>query len=156
MNLGEKIRQARLEHNWTQKELAVKVGISERALYSYEQKGIMPRAKNMSKMAEVLGVSLTYLMDSLEAVQEPADPNPAQTFLAAVRKAYGAKGQRDASALLNKASAFFAGGELDDAAKEAFYQSLTEVYLESKTDAATRFSAHARVKRNLQNKGDKN
>ena len=119
MNFGEKLKAVRLSKNISQSELADMTGISERSLYTYEQRGTLPRSGNLSRIADALGVSADYLL--------------------------GGEGSTDAgfvdshsgevSALLERAATLFAGGELDVEAKELFYRSLTQVYLDSQAEA---------------------
>ena len=127
MTFGEKLKKARLALNYSQSEVAELSGISERSLYTYEQTGTMPRSGNIRKLAEVLN----------------------DIFIANAKNGYGSKGAKEATDILTRASALFAGGELDDSAKDLFFQSLMEVYLESKEEARAKFTPkRARKKRN--------
>ena len=138
MKFGEKLLSARLALNLSQTELAEKIGVTERSIYSYEQKGANPRRPVIMKLAEALNVSVTYLMDDEETdVHKNIDQ---ELFLANVKNEYGYKGVREASDILSRASALMAGGELDENAKDIFFQSLMEVYLESKSEAREKFS----------------
>ena len=67
MTFGEKLQGARLAMNLSQIELGGIAGVSERSVYSYEQNLSFPRNKVLSKMAEALRVSVTYLTDENEA-----------------------------------------------------------------------------------------
>lgn len=147
MTFGEKLKKARLALNLSQSELAEKTGISERSLYTYEQTGALPRSGNIQKIAEALNVSIGYLLDEEETnTRKDIDKD---LFLANAKNKYGYKGAREAADVLNRAGALFAGGELDDAAKDIFFQSLMEVYLESKEEARAKFAPkRARKKRN--------
>ena len=145
MTFGEKIKQARLTLNLSQAELAAKTGITERSLYTYEQTGTIPRTGNIKKLAEALNVSVSYLLEDEES--DSTSKINEELFLANVKNEYGSKGAREASDLLSKASALFAGGELDEETKEIFFQSLMEIYLESKAEARTKFSPNRRVSR---------
>ena len=145
MTFGEKIKQARLTLNLSQAELAAKTGITERSLYTYEQTGTIPRTGNIKKLAEALNVSVSYLMEDDES--DLTSKINEELFLANVKNEYGSKGAKEASDLLSKASALFAGGELDEETKEIFFQSLMEIYLESKAEARTKFSQNCRVSR---------
>lgn len=145
MTFGEKIKQARLTLNLSQAELAAKTGITERSLYTYEQTGTIPRTGNIKKLAEALNVSVSYLMEDEES--DLTSKINEELFLANVKNEYGSKGAKEASDLLSKASALFAGGELDEETKEIFFQSLMEIYLESKAEARTKFSQNCRVSR---------
>jgi len=145
MKFGEKVRQARLALNLSQSELAAKTGISERSLYTYEQTGTMPRSNNVRKIADALNVSVGYLLDEEETdISKNIDQD---IFLANVKNEFGYKGAREANDVLSRASALFAGGELDDKAKEVFFQSLMEVYLESKAEAREKFTPKQRKSR---------
>ncbi len=145
MTFGEKVKQARLALNLSQSELAEKTGISERSLYTYEQTGTMPRSGNVQKIAQALNVSIGYLLDEEETdTKKNMDQD---IFLANVKNEFGYKGVREASDVLSRASALFAGGELDEKAKDIFFQSLMEVYLESKEEARTKFSHKKRPSR---------
>lgn len=145
MTFGEKLREARLTLNLTQKQLADMTGISERSLYTYEQSGIMPRSGNVRKLADALNVSTSYLLDEEET--DPSKHIDQDFFLTQVQGEYGYKATLEAREVLTRASALFAGGTLSDEAKDAFFRSLMEVYLESKEEARTKFSPRSRAKR---------
>lgn len=145
MTFGEKLKTVRLSLNLSQSELSEKTGISERSLYTYEQTGILPRSNNLRKLADALNVSVSYLLDEQET-----DPNKDidhDIFIANSKNQYGYKGAHEATELLSRASALFAGGELDDEAKELFFQSLMEIYLDSKQEARNKFSPKKRVRK---------
>ena len=145
MTFGEKLKAVRLSLNLSQSELAEKTGISERSLYTYEQTGTLPRSSNLRKIADALNVSVSYLLD-----EEETDPNKNidhDIFIANSKNQYGYRGAREATELLSRASALFAGGELDDDAKELFFQSLMEVYLDSKQEARKKFSPKQRARK---------
>lgn len=146
MTFGEKLKKARLVLNLSQSEVAELTGISERSIYTYEQNGTMPRSGNVRKLSEALNVSVSYLLDEEETdTKKNADRD---IFIANAKNEFGYKGAREATDILSRASALFAGGELDDAAKDLFFQSLMEVYLESKAEARTKFTPkRARRKR---------
>ncbi|MBR6603552.1 MAG: helix-turn-helix transcriptional regulator [Clostridia bacterium] len=145
MTFGEKVRQARIALDLSQTELAAKTGISERSLYTYEQMGTMPRMGNVKKIAEALCVSVGYLMDEEEDDREKDIDK--DIFLANVKNEYGIKGAKEASEVLTRASALFAGGELDEEAKDLFFRSIMEVYLDSKEEARAKFAPRQRKSR---------
>jgi len=145
MTFGEKLINARLALNLSQIELGEKAGITERSIYSYEQAGTLPRAAVLKRLAEALNVSVAYLMDEDET--DKMKNIDEELFLANAKNEYGHKGAREAQAVLDKASALFAGGELDDEAKDIFFRSLMEVYLESKAEAREKFSPKRRKRR---------
>lgn len=70
MNLGDKITMLRKQKNLSQGDLADKIGISRDAIGKYERGDIMPTADKAKKMADILGVSLDFLMS--DAAKEEA------------------------------------------------------------------------------------
>lgn len=146
MTFGEKLKNARLAMNLSQSEVAEMTGISERSLYTYEQTGVLPRSGNIRKLAEALQISVGYLLDEEET--DTTKDIDHDIFIANAKNEYGYKGAKEATDILSRASALFAGGELNDSAKDLFFQSLMEVYLESKEEARAKFTPkRARKKR---------
>ena len=68
--IGEKIRESRARKNLTQAELAEKSGLTIRTVSKYETETVVPRGRNLYKLAEVLGVSEAYL--SRPDVEDPS------------------------------------------------------------------------------------
>lgn len=71
MSLGQKITKIRKEKKLSQVDVASYVGVSRDAISKYERDDIVPSVENANKIAQILGVSLDYLMsedDSLEVV----------------------------------------------------------------------------------------
>lgn len=71
MTLGQKITQIRKEKKLSQVDVATAVGVSRDAISKYERDDIIPSVENAKKIAQVLGVSLDYLVskdDSVEVV----------------------------------------------------------------------------------------
>ena len=150
MSFGEKLKQTRLAQDMSQTELARITGISERSLYAYEQMGTIPRGSNIRRLADALSVSVAYLLDENET--DAQKDSSVDIFLANVKNEYGAKGAREASELLDRASALFAGGELDEEAKEIFFRSMMEIYLSSKKEASEKFSPRQRAQKKPKSK----
>lgn len=68
-----KIKETRKLKNMTQKELADKIGVNYSVISRYENGTIAPSASRLAKIAEVLDVSVDYLLDndaSFEASSE--------------------------------------------------------------------------------------
>ena len=145
MVFGEKLKKARLALNLSQIELAENAGITERSIYSYEHTGTLPRAAVLKKLADALNVTVTYLMDEDETNKQKNIDE--ELFLANAKNEFGHKGAREAQSVLERASALFAGGELEDEAKDIFFKSLMEVYLESKTEAREKYAPKRRKSR---------
>ena len=145
MMLGEKIRNNRLALNLSQIELAEKVGISERTVYNYEQTSTYPKPDVLKKLAAALNVTVNYLLDEDET--DKRSDIDLESFFSKAKEAYGYKGAREAREVISRAAALLAEGDLDEQAKELFYQSLTEAYLESKAEAREKFSGRQRAGR---------
>lgn len=129
MRFGEKVRQARIEKDMTQAELAKAVGVSLRTVLNYENENRYPNRREVyGRLAEVLDVPVNHLLTEDEE------------FVTAAAEKYGSSGERDAKAVLTKAAAVFAGGELSDDDRLAFMTEIQQLYLESKDIAAKKFT----------------
>ena len=62
MPLGERIRQLRKEAEWSQAELAEKIGVDAGRVSRYEAGRIVPSAEALVRVAEVLNVSIDHLL----------------------------------------------------------------------------------------------
>lgn len=72
MNIGEKIKQRRKELRWSQRDLAEKMGYNHSTVTRIETGKIDIPQSRILQFAEVLGVSVAYLM-SWEEVQNKND-----------------------------------------------------------------------------------
>ena len=64
MEIGKKIRDRRIELGWSQQTLAEKMGYTNKSTITRIELGYNDVSqKNIAKFAEVLGVSIAYLMD---------------------------------------------------------------------------------------------
>ena len=138
MTFGEKIKEARLAMNLSQTELAQLTGISERSLYTYEQLGTLPRKNNIRKLAEALHISVSYLLDEDETDTQSQIDN--DLFIMEAREKFGSKGAKEAQDVLGRVNSLFAGGDLDEEAKDVFFQAVMVVYMDSKKNAREKFT----------------
>lgn len=138
MTFGEKIKEARLAMNLSQTELAQLTGISERSLYTYEQLGTLPRKNNIKKLAEALQISVSYLLDENETDIQNQIGN--DLFIMEAREKFGSKGVKEAQDVLRRVNSLFAGGDLDNEAKDVFFQAVMAVYMDSKKNARNKFT----------------
>jgi transcriptional regulator with XRE-family HTH domain len=60
--LGERIAQARLQAGLTQKQLAHKLGTTQRVVTYWEREAVGLRAAQLAQLAEALGVSADYFL----------------------------------------------------------------------------------------------
>ena len=61
-NIGERIKQLRLERGWTQETLANLLGVSRLAVARWETGERRPRKKYLDKLAEVFGIPMEELL----------------------------------------------------------------------------------------------
>jgi len=130
--------------NLTQKELAIKAGIGERSMTKYEQHGVHPQAPTLKKLAEILNVTVSYLLSDDESSNRINSDQ--EKFLQSAKRDFGYKRLREAEYVLERVSALFAGGDLDEREKEIFFQSIMADYLECKAEAREKFSGKKRLR----------
>ena len=64
---GERIKKLRKSKGVTQRELAMRLGISEQAVSKWEKNLSNPSTKNLLQIAKIFGVSITYFYQSEES-----------------------------------------------------------------------------------------
>src|ERR1700737_5099998 len=75
MEPREIIREARERHNWSQKDLADRAGVSQVAIVKIES-GATVHSKFLPKIAQILGLDLADLDHTLKSVALPAPDRP--------------------------------------------------------------------------------
>ena len=121
MTFGEKVRAVRTSRNWTMDMLAEKAGISKRALINYETKGILPKSRDTYyKVAEALEIDAEILLD------ENAE------FVLKAGEAFGGRGAREALQLVQRVTALYAGGDLEEEDMDAMHRALQDAYMIAK------------------------
>lgn len=73
--LGDRIRLARKRKGWTQADLASALGVSEPAVNRYEKGGRQPDVDQLVNIANVLEVSIEYLVGRSEDPNIPDSKN---------------------------------------------------------------------------------
>ena len=63
MSIGARIRVARQSRDWSQTDLAEKLGISQTAVHNWEADNTFPRPANLTALAGALGVTQRFLED---------------------------------------------------------------------------------------------
>ena len=61
MSLGNRVRMARHQRNWSQAQLAVAVGTSQTCVHNWEADNTFPRPANLEALAAALGVPIIFL-----------------------------------------------------------------------------------------------
>ena len=141
---AEKVREARLQRQLSQTELGNRIGVTIRTITSYEKEGKMPRKKMLYALAKELGVSTRYLID--ENCDDPLAEIEEDAYLEEAREKYGASGERDVDGLLAANTALFAGGELSQDQKDAFFAAIVAAYAKCKEEASKKFNPHKNSK----------
>lgn len=62
MTLGQKIRKARIMHNWSQEDLAEAIHVYQYQVSNWEHDKVTPRVDILKELAEVLGESIDALV----------------------------------------------------------------------------------------------
>jgi transcriptional regulator with XRE-family HTH domain len=137
MTFSDKVKTAREQVNLTQQQLADKIGVSKRTIASYESTDARARSSTMRKLAAALNVSYDYL--SNDEVTDPQQGIEKAPYVEEVRGVLGSAAAKEMDDLLERNSALFAGGELSEDAKDAFYVALTKAYLQCKEEASKKF-----------------
>jgi len=137
MTFSDKIKRSREVADLTQQELADLVGVSKRTIASYECTDAIARRTTIAKLARALKVSVRYLTD--ESCTDPLADIEKDDHVEEARRLYGASGARDVEALLSENAALFAGGELSQEEKDAFFEAVMRAYVASKDEAKKKF-----------------
>jgi transcriptional regulator with XRE-family HTH domain len=136
-SFSEKARDARIELGLTQTQLGEEVGISLRTIVAYERGEKKPRQATMLKLAKALKVSVKFLSD--DECENPLEDIEKDGYISVVREKYGAKGAKDMDDLLAANAALFAGGELSQEQKDAFFDAVMKAYITCKEEAKAKF-----------------
>ena len=70
MTLGEKIKEARKQCGLSQEQLAEKMAVSRSAVAKWEANNGLPDVENLKALAQLLNVSVDYLLDDGEMIDE--------------------------------------------------------------------------------------
>lgn len=137
MTFAEKVKTARSELGDSQAQLAEKVGVSLRTIAAYEQGVKRPRQGTMLKLAKALKVSVKFLSD--DDCADPLEEIEKDGYIEEARERYGSAGARDVDDLLKANAALFAGGELSQDQKDAFFEAVMKAYITCKEEAKVKF-----------------
>ena len=121
MSFKNRLRDMRVQAGITQKGLASAVGITERSIQNYELGTRKPNNMEVvQKIADALHTTTEYLLGSEE------------TFVIEAHEKGGAKSARDVNELVSEVTALFAGGTLDENAKEGVMAAINRAYWDAK------------------------
>ncbi len=130
---SEKLKETRAMRKMNQQQLADKVGVSKRSIAAYETTDTKPRGNVVKRLAQALMVSVDYLI--IDEIEDPNyDIGPAG-YIEEAREKFGNRAATEIDVLLRKNTALFAGGALDQEAKDAFFEAVMKAYLACKEEA---------------------
>ena len=136
-SFSEKIREAREALKLNQQQLGDLVGISKRSIAAYETTDTKPRGNVARKLASALQVSVDYLLN--DEILDPKHGIEKSPYIEETRERLGARAAKEMDILLEQNMALFAGGELDQEAKDAFFEAVMKAYITCKEDARKTF-----------------
>lgn len=139
MTFSDKIKRSREVAGLTQDELAAQVGVSRRTITAYECTNAVPRRSTAVRLASALKVSVKYLTD--DSCTDPLADIEKDSHVEEARRLYGTSGARDVESLLNENAALFAGGDLSQEEKDAFFEAIMRAYVACKDEAKNKFGA---------------
>jgi transcriptional regulator with XRE-family HTH domain len=70
MNLGEKLKYLRKQHNWTQEQLAQHLNISRSQISKWENGELLPDVQSLQKLSNLYKVSVDFLIGKHTTKQE--------------------------------------------------------------------------------------
>ena len=121
MVFKERLKEKRTEANLTQVELAEKAGVTARTIQNYELGSRKPsNMVTIQKIADALNTTTEYLLGS------------SGTYVVEAHEKGGAKSARDVNELVSEVTALFAGGTLDENAKEGVMAAINRAYWDAK------------------------
>lgn len=136
-----KLKLARTQADLSQAELGEKIGVTVKSVNAYENGRATPRKTTLRKLAKALCVTVEYLVN--DDVNDPETGMQNEMRIDAARSRFGEKGAREMSELLERNTAFLAGGDVDQEAKDAFFDAIMEAYLDCKKAASEKFTPHS-------------
>lgn len=136
--LGEKIKHLRIDTKTSQEQLAEAVGVTTRSISAYESGRAVPRANTLRKLAKALNVTVEYLTN--DDSRDPEAGRLREEKLDTVREYFGNSGAKEMADLLDRNMAFLAGGDVDQEAKDVFFDALMTAYITCKNEARQKFT----------------
>jgi len=135
----EKLRFTREEAGLNQTELGRLIGVTQRSITDYETGRAIPHRKNLQKLAQALHVTVEYLTN--DEVDDPQTGRVREDRLNAAYELFGSKGKKEMAELLERNTALLAGGDIDQASKDAFFEAIMTAYITCKNEARARYGS---------------
>ena len=131
MNFSEKVRVLRKRVELTQEEFGERIGVKVRSVAYYENDGRYPDDEVLERIAGLFNVTVDFLKDDTQSVM----PTKEELFIMDAKDKYGYNGASEAKQTIQKIKGLMAGGNLDEASKDAFFDVMQEIYFDSKERA---------------------
>lgn len=147
---GEKLKEARKARGMLQTTFGELLGVTNRMIIEYEKGARRPHRKKIQEFADILEVPVEYLLedkyDDVLSVFNQPEPElneqpvqktePEQEKPEQYKEEVEAQAMREMEFLKERSMALFAGGELPQESKDAFFHSLYNAYLKCREQAA--------------------
>ena len=137
MTFVEKVKESRKLLRLSQEELGNLIGVSRRSIIAWEAEKSFPRPNTLRKLAEALQVSVDYLKH--DSITDPLHGLEEKGYVDEARDRYGEKAAQEMGFLLERQRVFFAGGEISQEAKDAFFEAVMKAYLACKEESKKKF-----------------
>lgn len=138
MSFGNKIKELRKQAGLSQQELAQKLGVTQKSICNYENDTRFPKGQNVIKgLSDIFGVTVDYLLENTD--NKDVIFSNEDDFISSAKQEFGYKGKKEAENLLEKTATMLAGGDLSEEDKDAFFQSITEIYFDAKSKARKKY-----------------
>ncbi len=135
MNFGNKIKHLRKKAGLSQEDLAAKLGVSQKSICNYENNTRFPKGQKVIKgLADIFNVTVDYLISDTDDTTSKEN-----LFISSAKDEFGYKGKNEAEMLIERTAAVLAGGELSEEDKDAFFQSITQLYFDAKNKARKKY-----------------
>lgn len=118
---GNNLKMLRIEHGWTQTELAKLLNVAKGTVSNWENENRFPDKDMLNKIADTFKVSMDYLLGrTTEEKLTIATPNITK------------KDIKDHNTFMEDAKALFMNGDVDEEDLEKIYRDISELYWEAK------------------------
>ena len=113
MDIGNKIRILRLQNNLTQQELSKIIGVSDKAISTWENGTKTPRMGAIEKLSSYFGVSKSFLIEDSSSEQSVLSLilTPQESELIRKYRSLDLRGKKAVDDTINREYEFFTGAQ---------------------------------------------
>lgn len=134
-----KVKEEREALGWSQVNLADKIGVTVRSISSYETGSARPRGIMARRLAALFSVSTDYLLN--DEIEDRSFGRDKAAVVEEARVRFGNEGAKEINNLLEKNLSLFAGGEISQKAKDAFFEAIMTAYVTCKEEARRKYGS---------------